>query len=353
MPPQAERRVPVLFPVQLYRVGVLEDAGVPVGGREREQQPVALLQLVPVEVEVLGHKARHRDRCVGAQELLDGGAHQTRVAGQPAPVGGMPGQVPEGRANRRPGGVDPGDHQQDHGAADVLPAQLAAADLRLDEERGEVVPGVCDVIVDLGVHVRVELAEHRLPLLVLGGHVDLLEHQPDEAPEAVGVFLGEPQEPDDDPDRDVPGVLDGRVEARLTLGLREQFAAQVPGERLEGGGRPGPEGGQQHPPGHGVEGRVRRDRRGQPDRRGQVVGTWPLLADHDRAGGEMLGVVGHLGDQVVGHRQPRPAVPVAVRDRAALAQVLPDRVRVGHPGGVGVIEVGSPVLDRGMAAGHG
>jgi hypothetical protein len=86
------------------------------------------------------------------------------------------------------------------------------------------------VIVDLGVHVRVEFAEHRLPLLVLGGHVDLLEHQPDEAPEEVGVFLGEPQEPDDDPDRDVPGVLDGRVEARPALGLREQFAAQVPGK---------------------------------------------------------------------------------------------------------------------------
>ena len=55
----------------------------------------------------------------------------------------------------------------------------------------------------------------------------------------------------------------------------------------------------------------------------------------------------------MGHRQPRPAVPVAVRDGAALAQVLPDRVRVGHPAGVGVIEVGGPVLDRGMAAGHG
>ena len=139
----------------------------------------------------------------------------------------------------------------------------------------------------------------------------------------------------------------------LPLGLPEQFAAQVPGEGLEGGGRPGPEGGQQHPAGHGVEGRVRSDRRGQPDRCGQVVGTRPLLADHDRAGGEVLGVVGHLGDQLMGHRQPRPAVPVAVRDGAALAQVLPDRVRVGHPAGVGVIEVGGPVLDRGMAAGHG
>src|SRR4029077_13236130 len=136
-------------------------------------------QLVAVEVEILGHQARHRDRRVGAQELLDGGAHQRRVAGQPAPVGGVPGQVPEGGADRRPGGVDPGDHQQDHGAADVLPAQFAAGDLGVDEERGEVVPGTGDVIVDLGVYIRVELAEHRLPLLV-GGHVDLLEYQPDE-----------------------------------------------------------------------------------------------------------------------------------------------------------------------------
>ena len=34
----------------------------------------------------------------------------------------------------------------------------------------------------------------------------------------------------------------------------EQFAAQGPGERLEGGDRPGPEGGQQHPAGHGWKG---------------------------------------------------------------------------------------------------
>ena len=263
----------------------------------------------------------------------------------------MPGQVPQRGADRRPGGVDPGDHQQDHGAADVLHRQLAAADLGLDQERGQVVPGVGQVVLDLGVHVVVELAEHRLPLF--GGTVDLLQDQPDEAAEQVGVGLGEAEEPDDDAHRDVLGVLGGRVEARLSLRLGQQVPAQLPGERLQGGDGLGREGGQQHPPDEAVVGRVRADRRGQPDGRGQVVGAGPPLADHDRAGGEVLGVVGHLGHQLVRDRQPGPAVPVAVRHRAALAQVLPDRVGVGRPDGVDMIEVGGPVLDRRVSVGHG
>ena len=73
------------------------------------------------------------------------------------------------------------------------------------------------MVVDLAVHVRVELGEHRLPLLVPGGRVDVLEDQADELPELVGVLGGEAEEPDDDPDRDVPGVLGGGIEDRLEL----------------------------------------------------------------------------------------------------------------------------------------
>src|SRR5438477_5408998 len=38
MPPQPERGMAVPGPVQLHHVGILEDARIPVGGREREQQ---------------------------------------------------------------------------------------------------------------------------------------------------------------------------------------------------------------------------------------------------------------------------------------------------------------------------
>jgi hypothetical protein len=84
----------------------------------------------------------------------------------------VPGQVPQGGAYGRPGGVDPGDHQQDHGAADLLDRQLMAVDLRLDQERGEVIPRVGDVVLDLGVHVGVDFGEPLVPLL--DGKIDLL-----------------------------------------------------------------------------------------------------------------------------------------------------------------------------------
>ena len=107
------------------------------------------------------------------------------------------------------------------------------------------------------------------------------------------------------------------------------------------------EGGQQHPPCQLVEGRVRGDRRRDVDGGGQVIRAGAPLAGHHRAGGEVPGIVGDLADQVVGDRQPGPAVAAGARDRAALAQVLPDRVRVGGPRGVGVVEIGGPVLERG------
>jgi hypothetical protein len=63
----------------------------------------------------------------------------------------MLGQMPERGADRRPGGVDPGDHQQDHRAADMASAQLGAADLGLQQERGDVVARVGDMVGDLRV----------------------------------------------------------------------------------------------------------------------------------------------------------------------------------------------------------
>jgi hypothetical protein len=123
----------------------------------------------------------------------------------------------------------------------------------------------------------------------------------------------------------VPGVLGGRVEARPALGLREQFAAQVPGEGSMAAIALGPKAGSSIPRAMAWKGGSEVIGGDSPMGAGRSSGPG-RLADHDRAGGEVLGVVGHLRDQLVGHREPRPAVPVAVRDRAALAQALPDRV---------------------------
>jgi len=178
-------------------VGVLEDARIAVwrpGNGSSSQSPS--FKRVAVEVEILGHQARHRDRRVGAQELLDSGAHQRRVAG-PACAG------------RR--GAGPGCHREAPMADQVVsipaiisrimvprmcsPAQLAAADLRPDEERGGGRPWGerCDHRSGRPCTRR---ARRTSPprSSSSAGHVDVLEHQPDEAPETVGVLLREPQE---------------------------------------------------------------------------------------------------------------------------------------------------------------
>ena len=82
-----------------------------------------------------------------------------------------------------------------------------------------------------------------------------------------------------------------------------------------------------------------------------IGGRWSVMMIAAR--GEVLGVVFATADTVlVPCGQPRPAVAVGVGHRARAAQVAPDGEGIGRPALVGVIEVGGPVLDRGMAAGH-
>ena len=79
---------------------------------------------------------------------------------------------------------------------------------------------------------------------------------------------------------------------------------------------------------------------------GQVLVAGPQLAHDDGARREVLGVVRDGRHIVVTHRQPRAAVAVGVGDGALAAQLVPDRVRIGDPLRVGVVEVGREVVDR-------
>ena len=93
---------------------------------------------------------------------------------------------------------------------------------------------------------------------------------------------------------------------------------------------------------------------GEPRRR--QVPRRPEVARDDRPGGEALGVVRDGVDVLIARGQPGAAEPVRVRDRAALPQVVLDRVGVGGPCGIEVGEVGRPVADRAgydLAAGAG
>ncbi len=69
------------------------------------------------------------------------------------------------------------------------------------------------------------------------------------------------------------------------------------------------------------------------------------LVDDNRTRREVLGVVRNVGDVLVREGQPRAAVATGVRDRALLPELVPDRVGVGDPCGIGVVEVGRPVGD--------
>ena len=192
--------------------------------------------------------------------------------------------MPERGTDGRPGGVDARDHEQDHGAADVLGEQLLAVELGADEERGEVVARLGPVRRDLGVHIGVDLAVGDQGQALLRGHVHVFEHLLDEVAEDVGVLLWETEHADDDAQRDVPGVLDGGVELGLAGGGVEQLRC----ERRE-----------EHPARHGVERWVGGDGGRNSDRCGQVLGSGPNLAHHDRTRGEVLGVVSHRGDVVM------------------------------------------------------
>ena len=64
------------------RVRVLELVRIAVGRRERQQHPVVLLHRTAVEVDVLGDHAGHRDRRVGAEELLERERHDLGLVDQ-------------------------------------------------------------------------------------------------------------------------------------------------------------------------------------------------------------------------------------------------------------------------------
>ena len=87
---------------------------------------------------------------------------------------------------------------------------LLAVHLGVEQEGGEVVAGVGDVVLDLLAQVLEERHHPLGALLEREGHA--LEHVVHEAAEAVGVLLGEAEHVGDDPHRDVLGVLLGGVD---------------------------------------------------------------------------------------------------------------------------------------------
>jgi hypothetical protein len=227
---EPERRVAVLLTVDHERVGIVELLRIAVGRRERQQHPVVLLHRTAVEVVVLGHQARHRHRGVGAEELLERERHHVGVVEQALVVLGVLGEVPQRRSDGRPRRVDPGDEQQHDHAADHVVVHRLPVDLHVQEVAGEIVTGVLAMIGDLGVDVGAELVHPLAGARFLGDPFDHVVH---ELAEQLLVLGGEPEHATDDADRDVLGVLHGRVDDGLARGDLAHVVEQLPAQLLD------------------------------------------------------------------------------------------------------------------------
>ena len=83
-----------------------------------------------------------------AEELLHCGVHQRGVGREAGAIIGMLREMPERRTDRRPRCVDAGHHQQHHRALDVIGMQFVALELGFEQERGEIVTGLGEVLLD-------------------------------------------------------------------------------------------------------------------------------------------------------------------------------------------------------------
>jgi hypothetical protein len=226
--------------------------------------------------------------------------------------------------------------------------ELLSLDLDVQQVAREVVAGIGHVLFHLGDEVLLDRRELLDPLLER--MVDPLEHDVDEVNEPLDVVLGEAEHRADDTGRDVLRVGHPRVDD-VALEAVDQFHAEGADHRLEGVDRSRGEGREDEPSRDRVERGVRGDGRRDADRRREVQFRGAAVADDDGSTGEVLRVLGDRGHAGVGRGEPTAAVALGVRHRAALAQVLPDRVGIGHPLGIGVIPLGGEVLDEGLV-GH-
>src|SRR5690606_22149345 len=91
--PDPEGEVAVDLAVEDDVVGVVEDLEVAVGGRERQEQPVAGSHGATADVGVGDHFAGHGDGREHPEELFGGGVDEVGLGGEAVPVVGVGGEV--------------------------------------------------------------------------------------------------------------------------------------------------------------------------------------------------------------------------------------------------------------------
>ena len=129
----AERKVPVLGAVEDHSISVGEGARITVGGRVVHQHLVARAHRAAGQRGVVNGPARHGDGGVGTEELFDRRGHQLGLGDEPPGIVGMGGEVPERRADGRPGGVDTGDQREAGHPHDLEIGHRFAVHLRTEQ----------------------------------------------------------------------------------------------------------------------------------------------------------------------------------------------------------------------------
>jgi hypothetical protein len=262
---EAERGVPVDLAVDDDLVGAVKLGRVPAGRRVRQQNPVVGLHVGPMPVHIRLDQPGHGDRGVGPEELLDRGRQQAGVGDEPSAVAGGLRQMPQGGADRAPGGVDAGDEKQGHRADDVRRVELATLEFGVDEVGREIVTRVLEMVLDLGEQVA---EERRHPgETLLRRQVDALQGAFYELTELRRVLRGEPEDVGYHPHRDVLCVVAGGIDDVPALERVDERVAQLHRGRLLLADRGLRERREQQPARLPVERGVGGDRRGAAGRR--------------------------------------------------------------------------------------
>ena len=301
-------------------------AGIEVGCRERQQHPVVLLHRATVEVVVLRHHARHRDRRVRPQELLDRGGPQLGLGA--AAAAGRTGCWPGARCSTRWRSTWCRCRRAAAARCCRARARATAADRRSSRSSGSWSGRRAGGRRGPGSARRgTRRAVRTLPRATAGAWLTPSRTSCTKPRNRSASSSGKPSMR--------AMTLTGMSCAYCTAAsisvdvahLVDELVAQrtdvvLPRIDLLRGERR-----QQQPAGVVVERRVAGDRRGATDGR---LGQDLAGVDDHGARREVLGVVGDARDVGVGDRQPRAAVAIAVRHRA-LARAARPRSR-GHAG---------------------
>ena len=280
MDADSEGHVPVALAVEVHLVCVLEVVGVVVGTREVHEDLVTLAERHAAVLDVFPGIAGHGDRGVEAEQLLDGGVPQAVVGvGHASPVVAVAREVPEGRADGTPGGVDPGHELQVAHSDHHLVGQRLALVLGLAEGRDEVVLRVGPPVGHLGGEEAPD------DVAVLGPQLGLLEAQLQHTAHPLDELVDHPvidaQLLGDDAGRDLLGVVDRSVAPALVDEAVDQLVAEPFGVGAVVGDALGGEVGEQGAAGPTLLRRVCADRGGRVVARGVILGERLRHVDHD------------------------------------------------------------------------